>query len=335
VNQHSTRRRELGRPCQGGFTIIEFMVAVALLSVLMIGVTSSFTFQQQTYVVVDQVAEAKQNVRVIADLIEREVRNAGYMAPLTATVCGADETNSPDKLYVSDYSQIVAMNALPAELLTQPLGKVVQNPTVAISAGSRTLFVEDLDLDGIGGGPDFSVGAGLILADRNAASTGVACGTITNIGAVAGGNVPITVTLENGTGGLAPGAELVAIPAIVYDVNGNTLRRNQVTLVNQVDDFQVAWFYDLNDDQTVDPGEYKADGQGGADDYEAENLDATLLREVRINVVVRTRDEDPNTSWRRGIGQATENRTAGSVAPVDGARRRTHTSTVRLRNNLS
>ena len=111
--------------------------------------------------------------------------------------------------------------------------------------------------------------------------------------------------------------------------------RNGVVIVDQVEDLQLTWFFDLDDDKLVDPGEYKADGEGAGDDYDPASLDSSLLREVRVNVVVRTRDEDPNETWQGGIGQATENRAANSVAPMDGARRRVHSATVRLRNNLT
>lgn len=320
---------------RAGFTLVEFMVAIAMLSVLMIGVTSSFGFQQRTYVVVDQVAEAKQNVRVVADLIEREIGNAGYMVPDAAAICGVDDDQGPDKLYISDYSAIKALKDLSVDLLNKPLGAVVSAPpSSGYAAGGQTLSIESLDLDG-GGAADFAVDSGIILVDRNEAMTGVACGTITNIAAVGFGPVTIQADMENATGALAAGTELVAVPAIVYELDGNTLKRNGVEIVDQVDDFQVAWFFDLNGDKLVDPGEYKADGVGASDDYDASTLDAKELREVRVNLVLRTRDEDPNTTWKEGIGQALENRDPDTVAPVDGARRRVHTATVRLRNNLS
>jgi hypothetical protein len=190
-----------------------------------------------------------------------------------------------------------------------------------------------MDLDGIGG-TDFEVGAGLILADRNGAATSVACGKVTGVNVIGGGGT-VQVTLENATGAMPSGSELVAVPAIVYEVVNGQLVRNGVVIVDQVEDLQIAWFFDLDDDKTVDPGEYKADGEGAGDDYDPASLDGSLLREVRINVVIRTRDEDPNETWQGGIGQVTENRAANSVAPMDGARRRIHSATVRVRNNLT
>lgn len=321
----------------GGFTLIEFMVAVGLLGILMVAVMSSFTFQQQTYVVTDQVAEAKQNVRVIADLIERDIRNAGYMVPRTAALCGVDSTNGPDKLYVSDYTQIVSMSALPANQLTTPMGAQLQNISVAsgVQSSTPTLEVDRVDIDGIGGGSNFAMDAGVIVGDLNASTTSVACGTVTAVGNIALPIVPISVDMENDTGPLTAGTQLVAVPAIVYEIVGTTLERNGIPLVENVEDFQVAWFFDLNGDSNVDPGEMIADGVGAADDYDPENLDATLLREVRISIIVRTRDNDPNRSWRQGIGQALENRDPGTVAAQDGMRRRAHTATIRLRNSLS
>lgn len=325
--------RPAGRKrAEHGFTLIEFMVAIGLLSVLMIGVTSSFTSQQRTYVVVDQVAEAKQNVRVVADLIERELRNSGYMIPAGGAVCGVDDDQGPDRIYISDAEAILAMDSLPTTLLTTPLGAVITNATSAgLAAGSRTLMLENDDLDGVGGG-DFQVGAGVIVVDRNAGITGVACGRVTDLPAAALGAVPVVVNLEDATGPLAAGSELVAVPAVVYELVGDELRRNGITIVDQVDDFQVAWFFDANGNSLVDAGEYIADDPGD-NGYDAAGLDASQLREVRINVVLRTRDEDPNESWQGGVGQALENRDPNTVPGVDGARRRIHTSTVRLRNN--
>jgi len=325
-------RDDAASRAKAGFTLIEFMVAIGLLSVLMIGVASSFTFQQRTYVVVDQVAEAKQNVRVVADLIERELRNAGYMIPSGGAVCGVDDDTGPDRIYISNAAAVVAMGSLPTTLLTTPLGAVIGNaPAGGLSAGSQTLNLDTDDLDGIGGG-DFAVGSGVIVVDRNAGIDGVACGRVTGLPAGAMPTVPIQVDLEDGTGALTAGSELVAIPAIVYELVGDELRRNGVPIVDQVEDFQVAWFFDANGNSLVDPGEYIAD-EDGDNGYDAAALDASELREVRINVVLRTRDEDPNESWQRGVGQALENRDPDSVPGADGARRRVHTSTVRLRNN--
>ena len=67
-----------------GFTLVELLVASAVLLLVMVYVTQAFTVQQKTYVVVDQVTEAQQNLRAVADLIEHDIRRAGYLVPTQA-----------------------------------------------------------------------------------------------------------------------------------------------------------------------------------------------------------------------------------------------------------
>ena len=64
----------------------------------------------------------------------------------------------------------------------------------------------------------------------------------------------------------------------------------------------------------------------GSDDFDAEGTDIRNLREVRMNLLVRTRQE---AEGFRGAARATENRATG--AP-DGYRRRLYTSTIMARN---
>ena len=52
-----------------GFSLIELMVSAAIVIIVMVGITQAFTTQHRTYVVVDQVTEAQQNLRAVGDLI--------------------------------------------------------------------------------------------------------------------------------------------------------------------------------------------------------------------------------------------------------------------------
>ena len=84
-----------------GFTLVELLVSVAVLGVVMIYVFGSFGAQHKAYTVVDQVTETQQNVRAIGELLERDLRHAGLMVPESGAVCGIDNTNGPDVLFVS------------------------------------------------------------------------------------------------------------------------------------------------------------------------------------------------------------------------------------------
>jgi hypothetical protein len=181
-------------------------------------------------------------------------------------------------------------------------------------------------VDEAAGGADFAVNGGLILVDRNDSSGRVACGIITAIA----GNV-VTVNLGTTTiAALTTAGGVVAIPAHAYRITGTPpqLFRNGVLIGDHVEDLQVAFFFDANGDRDVDPGEYVGDDEV----YNPGAIDGSLLREVRANLIVTTAAEDPREEWDRGIGQATENRTAASSAGQDGLRRRVHTATVRVRN---
>ncbi len=83
------------------FTLLELLLSMVILSGLIFVMTSAFQVQQRTYVVVDQISEAQQNMRGVTDLIERDVRRAGYMVPKQAAVCGYDATTGADTLFVS------------------------------------------------------------------------------------------------------------------------------------------------------------------------------------------------------------------------------------------
>ena len=80
---------------QAGFSLIELMVSAAIMLIVVVGITNAFTTQHKTYVVVDQVTEAQQNLRAVTELIERDVRRSGYM--LRATAPSAPTTRRPGR----------------------------------------------------------------------------------------------------------------------------------------------------------------------------------------------------------------------------------------------
>lgn len=318
----------MSRQAPNGFSLVELVVAISLMGLVITYVMQSVDTQHQTYVVVDQVTEAQQNARTVAELVERDLRMAGFKVPDAAAVCGLDSTTAPDRLYVSDAGAIATVDALPMNLRGIELGAQVLNvPLAGYAAGTVALTLDSVAVDGVG--VDFVQNAGLILVDANDPDGNVACGVIT--GAVSAGN-PVSVLLDGPFG--APGgfADVRAVPAHVYQVVNGQLLRDGVLLADDVEDFQVAFFVDGNENNLVDAEEYLADGQGVLDTYSAATVNHNRMREVRINVVMTTRDEDPREEYLEGRGQVLENRAPASVASADGRRRRVHTATVQLRN---
>jgi len=99
-------------------------------------------------------------------------------------------------------------------------------------------------------------------------------------------------------------------------------------MATNVEDLQVAWFYDDDEDGQVDAGEYRGNPTV---DYDPSVSIGENLREIRFNLILRTASDDPQRPNNAGTGQQTENRDT-DIAGDDGRRRRLHTTTVRLRN---
>jgi prepilin-type N-terminal cleavage/methylation domain-containing protein len=310
-----------------GFTLIELMVAMGILAVAAVYLLETFTVNQRSYTVLDQTVESQQNLRAIADLIDRDVRHAGMMVPEAAAICGVDSTSGPDLLYLSDYEAVDPGNDVlsynGARILTgTPSG-------TGITLGLNSLIIEpspsrpfyDTNADGTNDS-DFQRGGGVIVADRRNPGRGVACGSITAVNA---GSNSIGVDFASGALGTgSPPTELVAVPAIEYRINGQSeLRRNDLPLAKGIEDLQIAYLFDTDGDNVIDD----VRGVAGAN-YDPSTRSIEDLREVRINFVARTRGEDPRFPTGQFI--ARENRTP--VTTADGYRRRLHTSTIMPRN---
>ena len=65
-------------PAAAGFTLVEMMVALAVGSIVMAAVMTAFLSQHNTYLAQGQVVEMQQNARVALDMLELDIRSAGY-----------------------------------------------------------------------------------------------------------------------------------------------------------------------------------------------------------------------------------------------------------------
>ncbi|MBW2000621.1 MAG: prepilin-type N-terminal cleavage/methylation domain-containing protein [Deltaproteobacteria bacterium] len=61
-----------------GFTLVELLVALAIVSIVTGGIYSAYSSQQKTYVIQEDVASMQQNLRAAMYYLEREIRMAGY-----------------------------------------------------------------------------------------------------------------------------------------------------------------------------------------------------------------------------------------------------------------
>ncbi len=326
----------------GGFTLVELMLAVSLLSVVVIGVLESLTRQHKSSIVTESVVEVQQNVRAISYLIEREIRMAGFMVPNAVSICGIDSTVGSDQLFISETEPIVpddvqAGNMGARVLSAWPTG----NGWPSVFNLTVDPFTSDIDRDGAwfydndndgAAEVDFRVGGGFILGDMANPQRGTVCGVVD---AATPTQIRITQTGGNliaRVPNVDAEEEIVIVPAAHYAINGafatGRLERNGDLLAQGVDDFQISFFYDIDDDGVVDaPAEEP--GRTAGNIFNPANFDNSELKEVRFSIVVRTRATD--VEFTNGAFRTFENRVDPGGGP-DGFRRRSIVTAVRPRN---
>lgn len=71
-----------------GFTMVELLIVMGLGVLVMAGVMTTFTTQNKSYIIQDDVIEIQQNLRVAMDMISGDLRSAGYNPSFAATGAG-------------------------------------------------------------------------------------------------------------------------------------------------------------------------------------------------------------------------------------------------------
>ncbi len=292
-----------------GFTLIEVMVALAILGIVVAQALAIFGAQKRTYARTERAIQVQQDVRLVADAILADMRMAGYMVPRQAGITSVDGgAAGSDVLCLSDPEKIAdseadtaAMRFEKAELSIAMLG----------ATDSATLDPSDLDIDG-DGNDDFTDGEGLIIVDDDSSH----CGRITGI---TGGSNNVFAFVPDTPGGFNASTSLTrVVPAVVYWLNGTDLMRNGLRVATDIEDLQIEYGLDDNGDGLLAEAEYEDDLNGE---------DPLDLLAVRLSIIARADMEDDTL---KGPGRpAAANRLAGAN---DGFLRRRVTTVVMPRN---
>lgn len=290
-----------------GFTLVEVLIALAIFGVVIAQAFAVFGAQHVTYTGTERSIEVQQDVRLVTDAVLSDVRMAGYMVPKVAGISSVDGgTTDADTVCVSDPTKI-------ADTEVDTATARFDNAKVAISAvgaGAGVVTVGSLDVDGDTNG-DFVVGEGIIIAD----GTSSHCALVQSITGNAITFTPLTPAGFSATIGSGR-----ASPAIVYQVSGSDLRRNGLRLSTQVEDLQLEFGIDGDNDGQIVEAEF-LDVLNGSDPLD--------LLAVRLSVTTRAdREDDELQSSGR---PAAANRTAGAA---DGFRRRKVIARIVPRNLL-
>jgi type IV pilus assembly protein PilW len=88
-NPQYSKRKSKGRAAifsEAGFTLIEMMSAFVILIIAMTAAYATFEFQHASFTVQNRVAETQQNLRSAMEVLNRDIRLAGYGIPAAVTL---------------------------------------------------------------------------------------------------------------------------------------------------------------------------------------------------------------------------------------------------------
>ncbi len=314
-----------------GFSLVEMLVAVAILGVLSAQMFSVFSSQRRVYLANQRVLDVQEDTRVVLDLITFDARMAGFMIPKIAGVSSGDGgVNASDRFCVSDSAYYDFPNAAGT---SESLDDAVRHLDAALVtlAAFNQVDVTSMNVDVDNAPVDFGAGRGIIVSD----------GVNTHCARVLTVTPPNQITLAPGHeipgGFFAIAAQVRAVPALIYEVNEPTLTltRNSLTLATGVEDLQVEFWVDNSTnpangliDNAIEFPVHDLNNQGGVNP-----MDTSQIRRIRVTVITRTNQTDGGATQENMSRQrpASANRVAGNP---DAFRRRRFTTSILPRNLL-
>ncbi|OGP81224.1 MAG: hypothetical protein A2Z13_08870 [Deltaproteobacteria bacterium RBG_16_64_85] len=321
---------------RSGFTLVEVLAAVAILTIAMAAVFSTFDFQQKSYTTQSRIAEMQQNLRLAEAYLDRDIRMAGYGIPSAGapegvtvpvgllpsgtairTLFPVDSTAGPDSLYIL-YLYDMDTNQPPTT-----------NTNIMLS-GSGQVSVASISGFLAGGGELVLITDG-ITADLF--ETSAAAGGVLTFGGGMNYNTAAHPKFPAGGYGVGPPASTVAKARFLrYFIDSVTDPVHPTLMVDRMMAGQAP--QPVADDIEDMQFRYGLDTTGTPDgivDTWVDNVTTaqiTQIRQVRIFLLARTRTQE--TGWNE-IRPALGNRAAGTTA--DGYKRRILDKVVHVRNS--
>ena len=334
---------------QRGVSLIELMVSITIGLILLAGVLSIFLSSKVTYFANEKTARIQENGRVALDLLQHDVRSAGFngcarSVPFTSTL------NTPNTLLWSYQNPLQGFEAVGAAW-SPALAAGTLNP--APLAGSDILVTRGVQRDGISrrmqvantsttGDPRVlsatavPVGTIMLITNCEAASvfqvTGYAAGAPATISHAAGGSGPGNST--NDLGWLYPdGSRVTPLATVIYYIANDPVtgepslyRQTGATqpadlLIEGVEAMQIAYAEDTTSDRVADVNR-------------PANLVADWDNVMSVSLALLVRSEEQGTDIDTKTYQLLPAALGGAlVDPVDDRRMRmVFTTTAALRN---
>lgn len=309
-------------PChsEAGFSLIEVMAALVILSIALTAVFATFISQQRSFTVQNRVSEMQQNLRQAVEYMSRDIRMAGYGIPDNVTIPNniiaagvtsmrslypKDNTTGPDQIYILYFFDMDSNQQ-----------STWNTATMASGAGSITV-------DNTNG--FLPAGELVIVTDGGKAElfqTASKTGTTLNFGGT------IYPGVATNTYDLGPPPSSVAKARFVrYYIDSTTDPSHPTLMVDRmgggtpqpvaddIEDMQLTYGIDTNAD-------------GSIDSWNASPTTPSQIRQARLQIITRTRL--PDAGWAE-TRPALGNHAAGTTP--DGYRRRTYDIVIDVRNS--
>jgi len=238
-----------------GMTLVELLVALSIFAILSLAVLDVFTRQLRTSVRQRGISKLQTDFQSALSLLRWDILMAGYGIPSSQNPLNGTNGN-PDTLYLRSVDPPVGGTGKWTFTLTSNSG----------AGGSKIIVVRrwnDARVD-IGVGdvitamPDTKTPIANFPAQVTALQNQVYIGP-------SGDTVPATVLTLNKTVSVGKGIFVFVLPQNQNDMNINyrlqngQLLRNGLPVVGNVEDFEVAYWYDKNENYQVDAGEWRWD----------------------------------------------------------------------------
>jgi type IV pilus assembly protein PilW len=325
-----TPNRKLGRRVhrhpEAGFTLVEVMAALVILSIALTAVFATFMSQQKSFIVQSRVAEMQQNLRQAVEYMSRDIRMAGYGIPDNVTIpnniiaagitsirslYAKDNTTGPDQIYVLyRFDMDVNQNpnsttgGVPSNASTVTLDNSVDSSQFLPTGGDLVLVTDNTTADLY----ETSAAAGTTLTFGG--------GYNYNAGHSKSYSPPVTVAKARYVRYYVDSITDPAHPTLMVDRMGGVASQ---PVADDIEDMQFEYGLD-----TSTPA-------NGVVDIWIPNPTFTQLaqvRQVRLRLIARTRI--PEAGWAE-TRPALGNRAAGTTP--DGYRRRTYDIVIDVRNS--
>jgi len=233
-----------------GMTLIEVLVSLTLLMIVLGAVYSILNLQQSRGVSVQTTATLQSDAQVALSIFRWDIFMAGYgIAQDTHSVRSMDFANMPDS--VTLFAAGLAFEARDANW----------SPILEIVLSSSNIIVYNFP----DAAQNFKVGDRIIIVgqDKKLLDSGLVVGSVDSTQHYGGTDtIPalrlgLNRNVTAGQGTIAFCADPITyFNGVTYRIINNRLLRGNDVFLDNVEDLQLCYGYDLNDNGTFDPGEW-------------------------------------------------------------------------------